>query len=110
MPFIIRSKPGHKLWKRDFTGACGLFGVVLKPVSETALAAFMDGLQHFGLGYSWGGFESLIVPFDCATYRTATKWNPGGPALRIQIGLEDTKDLKADLEAGFARLRAAHNA
>lgn len=70
----------------------------------------LDGLALFGMGYSWGGFESLIIPFDCATYRTATKWNPGGPALRIQIGLEDTKDLQADLEAGFARLRAAHNA
>ena len=54
--------PGHALWKRDFSGACGLFGLVLKPVSEAAVAAFVDGLQHFGIGYSWGGFESLIVP------------------------------------------------
>jgi cystathionine beta-lyase len=102
--------PGHENWKRDFSGSSGLFSIILKPASQNAVAAMLDGLALFGMGYSWGGFESLIVPFDCATYRTATKWNPGGPALRIQIGLEDTKDLKADLEAGFARLRAAHNA
>lgn len=102
--------PGHEIWKRDFSGSSGLFSIILKPASQNAVAAMLDGLALFGMGYSWGGFESLIIPFDCATYRTATKWNPGGPALRIQIGLEDTKDLKADLEAGFARLRAAHNA
>ncbi|MGX9980107.1 cystathionine beta-lyase [Methylobacterium fujisawaense] len=99
--------PGHAIWTRDFAGASGLFGVILKPVPEVALAAMLDGLQLFGMGFSWGGFESLVIPFDCAGYRTATKWAPGGPALRFHIGLEDTADLKADLDAGFARLRAA---
>ncbi len=102
--------PGHEIWKRDFTGSSGLFSIILKPASQNAVAAMLDDLALFGMGYSWGGFESLIIPFDCATYRTVTKWNPGGPALRIQIGLEDVKDLQADLSAGFARLRAAHNA
>ncbi|NBU13032.1 MAG: cystathionine beta-lyase [Alphaproteobacteria bacterium] len=102
--------PGHEIWKRDFTGSSGLFSIILKPASQKAVAAMLDDLALFGMGYSWGGFESLIIPFNCATYRTVTTWNPGGPALRIQIGLEDVKDLQADLEAGFARLRAAHNA
>ena len=74
---------------------------------DMRVAAMLDDLALFGMGYSWGGFESLIVPFDCSTYRTATKWNPGGPALRFQIGLEDVDDLTADLDAGFARLRKA---
>lgn len=98
--------PGHELWKRDFLGSSGLFSVILKPASQRAVAAMLDGLALFGMGYSWGGFESLIIPFDCADYRSATTWNPGGPALRIQVGLEDIEDLKADLDAGFARLRA----
>ena len=99
--------PGHAIWKRDFAGASGLFGVILKPCPEVALAAMLDGLELFGMGFSWGGFESLVIPFDCAPYRTATAWAPGGWALRFHIGLEDVADLKADLEAGFARLRAA---
>lgn len=99
--------PGHAIWKRDFSGASGLFGVILKPVPEAAVAAMLDGLELFGMGFSWGGFESLVIPFDCAPYRTATRWAPGGPALRVHVGLEDVEDLKADLEAGFARLRAA---
>ena len=98
--------PGHAIWKRDFRGASGLFSVFLKPCSQAALAAFLDGLELFGLGYSWGGYESLVVPFDCSAYRTATDFNPPGPALRFSIGLEDPDDLKADLEAGFGRLRA----
>jgi cystathionine beta-lyase len=99
--------PGHEIWKRDFLGASGLFSVILQPCSEKALAALLDGLELFGMGYSWGGFESLVIPFDCASYRTATTWNPGGPALRFQVGLEDMDDLIADLDAGFARMRAA---
>ncbi|MGC5780079.1 cystathionine beta-lyase [Methylobacterium sp. NFXW15] len=99
--------PGHAIWKRDFTGASGLFSIVLKPVPEAALAAFLDGLELFGMGFSWGGFESLCIPFDCTPFRTATRWEPGGPTLRFHIGLEDTADLKADLDAGFVRLREA---
>ena len=95
--------PGHALWKRDFSGACGLFGVVLKPVSETAIAAFVDGLQHFGIGYSWGGFESLIVPAHIK--RTARPFVAEGPVLRIHAGLEDAGDLIGDLEQGFKRLK-----
>jgi cystathionine beta-lyase len=101
----LESDPGHKLWKRDFKGACGLFGVVLKPVSEDGLAAFMNGLQHFGLGYSWGGYESLIIPAHFT--RTVRKLAAGGPVIRIHAGLEDTGDLIADLEAGLARMRTA---
>ena len=96
--------PGHAIWKRDFTGASGLFAVVLKPAAKKAVAAMLDGLELFGMGYSWGGFESLIIPFDPTSYRTATKWKAEGPALRLHIGLEEVEDLKADLEAGFARL------
>ncbi len=99
--------PGHEIWKRDFGGASGLFSVVLHPVPEAAVEAMLDGLELFGLGYSWGGYESLVIPFDCSTYRTATDWAPGGPALRLQVGLEDIEDLKADLAQGFARLRQA---
>ncbi|HEV2565994.1 MAG TPA: cystathionine beta-lyase [Microvirga sp.] len=103
----LESYPGHDIWKRDFKGSSGLFSVILKPCSDRALAAMLDGLSLFGMGYSWGGFESLVIPFNCATYRTATKWEPGGHALRFHIGLEDLDDLKRDLDAGFARLREA---
>jgi cysteine-S-conjugate beta-lyase len=103
----LESDPGHAIWKRDFTGACGLFSIVLKPASEKAVHAFMDALTLFGMGYSWGGFESLVILFDCTTYRTATQWAPGGPTLRFHIGLEDPGDLIADLERGFAAMRAA---
>lgn len=98
--------PGHAIWKRDFLGSSGLFSVILHPISEDALAAFLDGLELFGMGYSWGGFESLVVPFDCAAYRTATQWTPEGTALRFQIGFEDLSDLQADLDAGFRRMAA----
>ena len=99
--------PGHALWQRDFTGASGLFSIVLKPCSQAALAAMLDGLTLFGMGYSWGGYESLILPFDPRSYRSATTWQVEGPALRLHIGLEDVEDLKADLDAGFARLAKA---
>lgn len=99
--------PGHALWKRDFSGACGLFGLVLHPVAQSALEAMLDHLELYGMGYSWGGFESLIIPTDPASIRTATEWNAQGPALRIHAGLEDIDDLIADLEAGFERLNRA---
>jgi cystathionine beta-lyase len=98
--------PDHGLWKRDFAGSSGLFSVVLKPASAEAVATMLDGLELFGLGYSWGGFESLVIPFDCGTYRTATRWAPGGPALRFSVGLEDIDDLKDDLARGFERMKA----
>jgi cysteine-S-conjugate beta-lyase len=103
----LESDPGHAIWRRDFSGACGLFAVVLKPVPEKSVRAFLDALTLFGLGYSWGGFESLVIPFDCTKCRTVTKWEPGGPSLRFHVGLEDVDDLIADLERGFAALAAA---
>ena len=103
----LETDPGHALWKRDFRGASGLFSIVLKPVPQGAAYAFVDALKLFGIGASWGGFESLVIPFDCASYRTATPWAPGGPTLRFHIGLEDTDDLIADLENAFGRLKTA---
>jgi cystathionine beta-lyase len=100
--------PGHDIWKRDFTGACGLFSIVLKPAPEQAVLAFLNALSVFGIGVSWGGFESLAIPlFEVAPYRTASKFEPGGPMVRFHIGLEDVGDLIADLERGFAALAAA---
>ncbi|MFD0987291.1 cystathionine beta-lyase [Methyloligella solikamskensis] len=98
--------PGHEIWKRDFLGASGLFSVVLKPMSKEALAAMVDDMDLFGMGYSWGGYESLILPFDPRAYRSATTWDAKGPSLRIHAGLEDLDDLIADLEAGFDRAAA----
>ena len=103
----LPSHPGHALWKRDFTGASGLFSMVLKPVPKKAHYAFLDTLELFGIGASWGGYESLAIPFDCTSYRTATRWQPGGPTVRFHIGLEAVEDLIADLERGFAALAAA---
>ena len=98
--------PGHALWKRDFKGASGLFGVIFKAsVSREAFARFVDGLELFGIGASWGGFESLVLPTDVAKARTATSWSPPGPVLRIHAGLESVDDLIADMRAGFERLR-----
>ncbi|MCB6185073.1 cystathionine beta-lyase [Leeia sp. TBRC 13508] len=99
------SCPGHEIWKRDFKGSTGLFSIILKPqFTKPALAAMLDQLSLFGMGFSWGGFESLLIPFDCQNYRTATTWSPGGLALRLQIGLEDMTDIKNDLREGFDRL------
>ena len=103
----LPTHPGHDIWRRDFLGSSGLFSIILNPCSRAGVAAMLDGLKLFGMGFSWGGFESLVVPFDCTPYRTATAWAPGGFALRFSIGLEDVGDLQADLHAGFARLRAA---
>jgi cystathionine beta-lyase len=103
----LESDPGHAIWKRDFTGASGLFSIVLKPAPQKAVDALLDTVTLFGMGYSWGGFESLVIPFDCEGYRTATKWAPGGPTLRLHIGLESVEDLKADLERGFEAFNSA---
>jgi cystathionine beta-lyase len=96
--------PGHAIWKRDFKGSSSLFSIVLKPVPDEAVEAMLNGMSLFGMGFSWGGYESLAVPFDCSEYRTATRFDPGGPCIRLQIGLETNRDLKADLAAGFRRL------
>ncbi|MEE9300036.1 MAG: cystathionine beta-lyase [Alphaproteobacteria bacterium] len=99
--------PGHALWKRDFTGASGLFGVILKGGSDDALAALLDGLELFGMGYSWGGFESLAIPTHPEIRRTASAWQPPGLTLRFHAGLEDADDLIGDLERGFERFNRA---
>jgi cystathionine beta-lyase len=96
--------PGHALWKRDFLGACGLFGVELAPCSRAQVAALVEGLEYFALGYSWGGYESLIVPEHPERLRTARPWR-GGPLIRLQIGLEDPADLIEDLMRGFDRMK-----
>ena len=99
--------PGHALWQRDFSGAAGLFSFILDGGDAAACAALIDGLDHFGIGYSWGGFESLALPVDPVPIRTATRWQAEGPVVRLQIGLEDADDLVADLAAGLARFAAA---
>ncbi len=99
--------PGHAIWKRDFTGASGLFGFVVDCTDRAALGAMLDGLALFGMGASWGGYESLILPSDPSKMRSATKWEPGGTTLRMHVGLEDTADLIDDLTAGFERLNSA---
>ncbi len=103
----LASFPGHDLWKRDFTGASGLLTMWLDKADEKALAAMIDGLELFGLGASWGGYESLVLPVEPAKYRTATSWTRPGKGLRLHIGLEDTDDLIADLKAGLERYRKA---
>lgn len=102
----LSSNPGYTLWKRDFTGASSLFTIVLKPVSKKALAAMLNDMTFFGMGASWGGFESLALPFEAGAYRTATQWTPEGPTIRLHIGLENVEDLKKDLDEGFKRLRS----
>jgi cystathionine beta-lyase len=103
----LPSHPDHALWKRDFSGAAGVFSVVLEPWPKACVDAFVNALTLFGIGYSWGGFESLVIPFDCTRTRSATRFAPGGPCLRFSIGLEDVEDLKADLAVGFAKMREA---
>ncbi|CAL8980897.1 Cystathionine beta-lyase MetC [Rhodoplanes serenus] len=106
----LPSHPGHALWRRDFTGSSGLFSVVFRPVPPAAVEAFLDALTLFGIGASWGGYESLAIPFDCTPIRTATAWAPGGPTVRFHIGLEDPADLIADLDRGFAAMKIAAGA
>jgi cystathionine beta-lyase len=95
---------GHELWKRDFRGASSLFGVILHPASEQGVAAMLDGMEIFSMGFSWGGFESLILPTFPGRTRSVTTWSPGGPCLRLAVGLEDADDLIDDLAAGLSRL------
>ena len=98
--------PGHDVFMRDFAGASGLFGFVLAGGDDAARAALIDGLALFGIGYSWGGFESLALPVDPAPLRTATRWQAEGPLVRLHIGLEDVDELIADLAAGLDRFAA----
>jgi cystathionine beta-lyase len=93
--------PGHELWKRDFLGASGLFGVIFRPCPDAAFRAFVDRLQLFGLGFSWGGFESLKMPIVAQRNAVAPTRPAAGPGLRLHVGLEAVDDLRADLEAGF---------
>jgi len=102
--------PGHDIWKRDFKGSSGLFSFELKGAGDAERAAFIDRLELFAIGYSWGGYESLVIPFDPARARSATRWPPRNwdPAdrlgIRLSVGLEDPADLIADLEQGFAAM------
>ncbi|WP_179562671.1 cystathionine beta-lyase [Sphingomonas sp. R3G8C] len=99
--------PGHAIWKRDYDGASGLFGVVLNACTDTQFAAMLDHMDLFKLGYSWGGYESLVVPTYPSDLRSEVTWEAPGPSLRLHVGLEDVDDLIADLERGFARMHAA---
>ena len=96
--------PGHAIWSRDFSGTSGLFGFTLKGADEAARTRFIDSLAHFGIGFSWGGYESLVVPSDPQMIRTATRWADPDPLVRLSIGLEDPADLIADLERGLAAM------
>ena len=99
--------PGHDIWRRDFSGSSGLFSFVLKGGGEAARAALIDGLSLFGIGFSWGGFESLALPVDPAGLRTATVWRDEGPMVRLHVGIEDPDDLIADLAEGLKRFESA---
>ena len=100
----LPDNPGHALWRRDFSGVCGLFGVVLKPTPDAAAEAFLNRLELFGLGFSWGGYESLAIVCIPQLKRTAEPLGLEGPLIRLHVGLEDPDDLIADLEAGFAAM------
>ena len=100
----LPSHPDHALWARDFSGASGLFGIVLKPIAPEKLKALLENLALFAMGFSWGGYESLIIPCDPQIIRTAAPWRAEGPLLRLSIGLEDPDDLIEDLREGLARL------
>ena len=103
----LPSCPGHDFFTRDFKGSSGLFAIVLDADTDREVEAFLDHLKLFGMGYSWGGYESLAVPFDASEYRSATEFRPGGKAVRINIGLESPKDLLADLEGGLKAMKNA---
>jgi cystathionine beta-lyase len=103
----LPSCPGHEIWRRDFSGSNGLVSVVLDNVPKRALTAMLEGMRLFKMGFSWGGYESLIIPFDPRATRTASLWPHAGTCLRLHCGLERVEDLLTDLDRGFARLRAA---
>ncbi len=103
----LPSHPGHSIWKRDFTGASGLFSLILKPCAPEKLDRMINELEYFAIGCSWGGYESLALSFDPTSIRTATSWQAEGPCVRLHIGLEDVNDLIADLEKGLAGLASA---
>ena len=103
----LEGDPGHAIWKRDFSGAAALFSFVMAVADGRQTAAFVNALDLFGIGSSWGGYESLVNVAHAEKIRTATKWNPGGETIRLHIGLEDPDDLIADLECGFAAMRNA---
>ncbi len=103
----LKGCPGQATWKRDFTGASGLFAAVLKPAPLPALKAFFNGLKLVGIGFSWGGYESLALPVHPERYRTATAWEEEGPVVRFHAGLEDIDDIKADIDNGFAAMTQA---
>ena len=105
----MKGTPGHAIWKRDFTGSSGLFGAVLKPVSLPAIKAFFNAFKLFGIGYSWGGFESLCVHVQPQKYRSASAWTEDGVVIRIHAGLEDIDDLKVDLEHAFNKMERAQS-
>jgi cystathionine beta-lyase len=100
----LEDDPGFSLWKRDFSGSSGLFGVVLKPSPTKQVHAFLDALELFGLGFSYGGFESLAIHCDPQLKRTVAKPAYGGPLIRLSVGLEDPSDLIADLDQALAQL------
>lgn len=100
----LESHPDHAIWARDFSGSSGIFSIVLASGGEREAHAFLDALKLFGLGYSWGGYESLAVHVNLAD-RTVSKVDYPGPVLRLQIGLEDVADIKADIEAGLDALK-----
>ena len=105
---MLPDAPGHALWQRDFKSGCGLFSFTLQPdLDDAARCRFIDALQLFGIGYSWGGFESLALPADPAAVRTATAWPREELLVRLSIGLETPHDLIADLERGFAAMASS---
>jgi cystathionine beta-lyase len=105
----LEGNPGHALWKRDFSGAASLFSFVLRPASEAQVTAFIDALELFGIGSSWGGFESLAIAAhpEILKTRTVTRWSRDEPVIRLHVGLEDPDDLIEDLGRGFAALKKA---
>jgi len=103
----LAGAPGHAIWQRDFRGGSGLFGVELHPVPKTAVDTMLNSLTLFGMGASFGGFESLAIPMDPRPYRTATRWAHDGPLLRLHVGLEDPGDLIDDLAQAFGQMEKA---